>query len=309
MKKVIFLILISLLLTKEVYTEINDALFMTIGNKPVTKSDLVNEIKIILILNNESYSDSKKDVLHDAAVKSSIQRNVKLIELERNNYYAYNEKDYINELNRLAANIFVDLETLKNICATNELDFSIIEEQIKTELYWNSLIFELYKSRLTINPEQIDDQLKILQNKEEIEEYLISEIVISNVEEINLETTIQELKDKIKIEGFESAARTISISESSVNGGDLGWLRKEVVSEKIRSQLINTPIGQISEPILLDDGILVFQVRDKRNIDKNSSLEEMKEQLINMEKMKILNMHSLAHYDKVYRSIAVKFFQ
>jgi len=38
----------------------------------------------------------------------------------------------------------VDIETLKNICASNNLDFSIIENQIKTELHWNSLIFELY---------------------------------------------------------------------------------------------------------------------------------------------------------------------
>ena len=33
--------------------EISDSLFMTIGNKPITKSDIVNEIKTILILNNE----------------------------------------------------------------------------------------------------------------------------------------------------------------------------------------------------------------------------------------------------------------
>ena len=35
------------------------------------------------------------------------------------------------------------------------------------------------------------------------------------------------------------------------------------------------------------------------------SLEELKNQLVNSEKQKILNMHSLSHYDKVRRSVAI----
>ena len=52
----------------------------------------------------------------------------------------------------------------------------------------------------------------------------------------------------------------------------------------------------------------MFKVRDKREIDRNLTLEEMKTQLVNSEKNKILNMHSLSHYDKVRRSVSIKFF-
>ena len=47
-KKIIFLVLLSLICIEKGSTEINDSLFMTIGNKPITKSDIVNEIKIIV---------------------------------------------------------------------------------------------------------------------------------------------------------------------------------------------------------------------------------------------------------------------
>ena len=60
---------------------ITDSIFMTIGDKPITQSDLVDEIKIILILNNQSYSDEKREVLHELAIKSTIKRNIKLIVL------------------------------------------------------------------------------------------------------------------------------------------------------------------------------------------------------------------------------------
>ena len=304
-KKIFFLVLFLLINIEKTNAEISDSLFMTIGNKPITHSDLVDEIKIILILNNESYSDEKKDILHELAVRSTIKRTIKEIELERNNYFRFNEEDLKMELARLASNIFVDLDTLKNICVSNELDFSLIENQIKVELLWNSLIFHLYKDRLSINVEEIEEQLKLIQNKKELEEYLISEIIIKPVEKDKLESKINELKNRIKVEGFQNVAISLSISKTAMKGGDLGWLNENVISKKYLSQITKTPIGNISEPILLPEGILIFKVRDKRKIDRN--IEEEKNQLVNSEKTKILNMHSSSHYDKLKRSINVKF--
>ena len=308
-KKIIFLALFLIMRITVSHGEINDALFMTIGNKPITQSDLVDEIKIILILNNESYSDEKRDQLHELAIKSTIKRTIKEIELERNNYFNFNEDDLKSELSKLASDLFIDIDTLKNICESNGLDFSKIENQIKTELYWNSLIFELYKHNLSINQEEMEDQLKLLQNKKEINEYLISEIVISNTESDDINLKIQELKNKIKMDGFENVAKELSISDSSLKGGDLGWINENIVSKKVKSTLMNTPVGKLSEPIAVQNGILIFKVRDKRIIETSSSLEEIKNQLINVEKTKILNMHSMSHYDKVRRSISIKYFQ
>ena len=308
-KKIFFLILFLLINIEKTKAEISDSLFMTIGNKAITQSDLVDEIKIILILNNESYSDEKKDILHELAVRSTIKRTIKKIVIERNNYFKFNEEDLKIGLARLASSIFIDLDTLKNICESNELDFAKIEEQVKIELYWNSLIFEIYKHNLSINQTEIEDRLKLAQDKKKIEEYLISEIVIKNVETNKLDSEIQRLKDKIKIEGFENVAKELSISESGMKGGDLGWISENIISEKIKSKLMETSIGKLSSPIILQDGILIFKVRDKRKIDKNVSLEEIKNELINAEKSKILNMHSMSHYDKARRSISIKFFQ
>ena len=42
----------------------------------------------------------------------------------------------------------MDLVTLKDTCIANGLDFSIIEDQIKTDLLWNSLIFYVYSNRI-----------------------------------------------------------------------------------------------------------------------------------------------------------------
>ena len=279
-KKIIFLILISSIFIEKGNTEINDALYMTVGNRPITQSDIVNEIKILLILNNEIYSEDKRDGLQEIAIQTIIKRNIKQEALDRNNFFKFNKKDLEKELINFATNLNTDLDTLKNVFTSNELDFSIVENQVKVELSWNSLIFQLYKDRISINPDEIDEQLKLFQKKE-ITEYLISEILIKKaVDENKLEIEIEELKNKIKIEGFENVAKSLSISTSGIKGGDLGWLNENIISNEIRSAIINAPVGSLSRPILLPEGILIFKIRDKRKIKKNLSLEETKNQLV-----------------------------
>ena len=101
-KKIIFLVLLSLIFIEKGNTEIKDSLFMIVGNKPITKSDIVDEIKIILILNNESYSDDKRDQLHKIAVKTIVKRSIKQIAIEENNFLKINSEDLEKELIGLA---------------------------------------------------------------------------------------------------------------------------------------------------------------------------------------------------------------
>ena len=99
---------------------------MTVGNRPITQSDIVNEIKVLLILNNEIYSEDKRNKLQEVAVQTIIKRNIKQMALDRNNFFEFNQKDLEKELINFATNINTDLDTLKNVFASNDLDFSII---------------------------------------------------------------------------------------------------------------------------------------------------------------------------------------
>ena len=293
---------------KQVKTTLKDGLYAVLEDKAITKSDIINEIKVIIILNNMTYSDDNKNKIQQLAVKSIIKKNIKKIEIDKRDFLKFEQEDFNNELNNLANRINMDVATLKNICLSNGLDFSIIEDQIITDLLWNSLIFYLYGNRVSVNLNEIDEQLKLYQNKIETEEYLISEIIIKHVEKIKLESEIKKLIEKIEIEGFEKVAMHLSISQSAKKSGDLGWLNESKISKKFKSIISNTPVGGLSKPILLKNGILIFKVRDKRKIKNEINLEELKNQLVISEKTKILNMYSKSHYDDLKRSTPIKFF-
>ena len=307
-KKMISVIIISLLCLTKANAVIKDALFATVGNKAITQSDIVNEVKMMLILNGQSFSEDQRVQIESAAIQSAIKRTIKQIEIEKYKTLQFNKADINNELKSLVTNLNIDLDTLKNIFATNEINFSNVIDQIKTELLWNSLIFELYKNRLSININEIDEQLKLIQDKKEIYEYLISEIIINPVKQEKLESEIKKLKNKINIEGFEKVAMSLSISQSAMSGGNLGWISENVVAKKFKPKIINTPVGNISEPIFLPQGILFFKVRNKRKLKNIVNLEDVKNQLVNAEKTKMLNMHSLTHYDNLRRSLSINYY-
>ena len=122
----------------------------------------------------------------------------------------------------------------------------------------------------------------------------------------NIKSHLKPIIQKIKDEGFKDVAMNLSISTTAINGGDLGWLNENQMPEKIKTIVMTTPVGNITEPILLPEGILLLKIRDRKKIQRKN-IEETKNELVNLEKTKILNMYSLSHYDSLRRSVAVNF--
>ena len=308
LKKIIFFTLIIFSFLTKGSAAIKDALFAIVGDKPITTYDIIEEIKVILILTNQNIVEESREQLEATAIKSVVKRTIKQSEIDKYGYNSFNKADLNKEIKIMSTKLGLDVDTFKNVFETNEINFSRITDRVKTELLWNGLIFQIYNDRISINIDEINDQIKLIKNKKEIEEYLVSEIIIKPVASNKIDSEIEKLKNKIKLEGFENVARNLSISETSVRGGDLGWINENIISKNFKSNIINTPVGSISEPIILSEGILLFKIRDKRKIDNILNIEDIKKQIVNAEKTKILNMHSLSHYDRIRRSMAIKYF-
>ena len=295
-------------LSKQVKTTLKDGLYATVGNKAITRSDILNEIKSILILNNMTYSDDTREELQQLAVKSVIKKNIKDIEVSKYDFLEFNQADLAFHLNRIAKDANMDLITLKDVCIANGLDFSVLEDKMKIELLWNSLVFHLYRNKISVDPIEIEKKIKFSQDKKVFNEYLISEIMVKAVEKEKLESMVNDIKKRIEVEGFKNVAMKLSLSESAMSGGDLGWINEEQITKTFRSILSNTPVGGISQAVLMEKNILIFEVRDKRKIEKEINLEDLKNKLVESEKTKMLNMYSRQHYENVKRIVSIKFF-
>ena len=100
---------------------------------------------------------------------------------------------------------------------------------------------------------------------------------------------------------------TLSVSANSKNGGNIGWIEENAISERFKSRILSTPVGKLSKPIILPEGIIIFTVRDKRKSTKVVDLKSVRQSLIATERNKMLNMYSLSHYESLTRKIAVNY--
>ena len=286
---------------------ISDALIGTIGNKALLKTDLVNEMKMLLIISGKNFSEQNKKELQSAAVKSITKTIIKEIEIEKNNFNNFNKDDVNLELRKIAKSLNINLDQLKTAFKNNNVNFSHLVNRIETELKWNGLIFSLYKNRINVNLDLINEQLESIQKKSYISEYLLYEIVSESVSKDKIKLKINEIQNEIKENGFEKAAIKYSKSDSALNGGNLGWVKETMLVESFRNILQNTEVGSVTDPMLINEGIMFLKLANKRKIKSKLDVEKVKRALLNAEKDKKLKVYSVSHFNKLKQSIAIEY--
>ena len=306
-KKIFFLFLLTLYLLTSNTLAITNSIIGTIGNKPFTQHDLINEMKIVLILKGKFFSEENKREIQSIALRDIVNRLIKEIEIEKHNFNDFYAPDVDLEIKRIAKNLNMNIDDLKSAFKSNKVNFSLLEDRIKTELKWNGLIFQIYKNRINVNINEINDRLKLIQEKSFIDEYLIYEILVESVNKDKLDEEIKKIMNEINTNGFEKTAIRYSKSESSSKGGRLGWLKETMISKEFRKVLKNTNVGSTSKPILTSQGILFLKLEDKRILESAIDLEKEKNKLLKSEKDKKLHMYALSHFNKIKQSIAINY--
>jgi len=303
--RVLILIFFLFLNFEKVSAEIKNSIIMTIGNHAVTHLDLLNEIKLIAILSNTKVNQANSEQIKNLAIKSIITKTLKNQEVKRVGITTYSKQELQKMIKNTYENLGLNKEGMKELLKKHNLSFDALVKKFETDLKWNSMIFELYKNKLSLNTVEIEDKIKSeVGNFKEDPVFLLSEIEISSMEK-STERIIKEVLQSIKDIGFENTAKKLSISETSVDGGRIGWIKKSELSKKIYQNIKSLKVGELSQAIILTGSVLFI----KKNKEKNISIdiETVKENIVNEEKNKKLKMFSNSHFSNLERSTEINF--
>jgi peptidyl-prolyl cis-trans isomerase SurA len=238
---------------------------------------------------------------------SSLLQNIKLKKkgLSKNfGKIEFQNDDYLNQIiQKTYENLgFQDLKTFKNELSKNQISFKKFQEKLITDILWNQVIFSKYYNKLVIDEEKLRKQIK---NNKEINSIYLKEIVyeVSDIKEIEEKYNLI-IKD-INVLGFESAAIKHSVSNTSSNGGDLGWINENSISNKILNELKKISVKNVTEPIRISSGFLILQKFDEKEIQKDINDEEELKKLIDFEKNQQLNNYSNLYYNKIKKDFKI----
>ena len=298
----IFFILISFKFN--ILFAIENRIIAKVNNEIITSYDLKQTILTTLVLANQQINQNIVDQSKSAALKALINSILKKKEANKYNI-KLSEIEITEQLKNISGG---DIIKFKNKFKSNNLDFSLYEDKLKTELMWRKLIFSIYQEKVKINEEEIQSELSKAKKNKKTEEYRISEILVSFSSENEKLNIINKINDQITKFGFEETALKFSESTSAIDQGDLGWVNINGLTKKISAIIIKMKINEISEPILIANSILFIKLKDQKisNILENES-DKLKKQIINSKKNELFNLYSTSHLSKIRNNSIIQY--
>ena len=300
--KIFIFLYILFLLPSQILSFENKILFK-IDNNIITTVDILNEIKYLKLL-NQDFESFEKDKIYKIA-KNSIIRDI----IKENDLKKYFKKINLDEtflekftLEYFSKSNIKSIDDLEKFLFKNNLKIDFIKKKITIQLMWNELILKKFSQNIKIDKNEIEKQISTQKLQKEI---LISEIVF-NIKNINeLENKFNEIKKEVENNGFSRAVLIHSISDTSTNGGKVGWVKENSLSNKIKNALKLINIGEITKPINIPGGFIVLFKEDKREtlveLDINKEIEEIIKRKTNEQ----LNQFSNIYYNKIKKDVNI----
>ncbi len=277
-----------------------------VNNEIITNIDIDNEKKYLIFLNSKlTELDTKRidKISKDSLITEIIKRNElkKVFDLNKTqNITIEIEKQIIKNKNLSSKAEFIDL------LEKNDLNYNIVKRKLQVEALWNQLILKKYINNVKIDKESLKKGiLDQYNNKEKIFEYNLSEIVFKESLNKDLKNILNKIQKNIDEIGFENTANIYSISNTSKNGGLIGWVNELQLSKKINEEIKNLKVNSISKPIKIQSGYILIKLNDKKEFKQKFNLNDQLKKLTNEEKNRQLNNFSIIFFKKLKKNTEI----
>ena len=306
-KTTIFSIIISIFFIYNGNTENKVFIKFKVDNEIITNIDLENEKNYLVALNNNLANVSNKE-LNELSKNSLIKEKIKNKELVK--FFDLEKVETFGE--KITKNYYENAgikskEDFKKYLLKFNLDYSEVKRKLTVEAMWNRLIYKKYNDKININEDKLKKSLsdKIKNSPQKMVEYNLSEIVFELNSNEEIKKKYKLIQNNINKYGFKETASLISISGTASSGGDVGWVKKTHLSNKINQNLKLISIGKYTEPIQVNNAFLILKINDIRKIEKNINFEKEFEKLLTIEKNRQLNNFSIIHFNKIKKNINI----
>ena len=272
-----------------------------IQNEIITNIDIKNQFKYLQALNN-NLKDLDKEKIFNISNESIIREKIKKIELLKNFKKVKLDEEYLNILlkNTYSRLGLKSLDEFELYLTNYGLVLNDVKKKISIDALWNELIIQKYSNQITIDKNKIKNEI-IKNERAQSRVYQLSEIIFEVNNKDEIKKKYQEVIESINKIGFQNSASIYSVSDSAKIGGEIGWVNENSLNSKIKKNIVNLKIGEVSKPIILSNGILILKMMNMQNskIDYQSELEKA----INYERNRQFNQFSKIYFNKVKKNL------
>ncbi len=303
--KIILIITIIFLIQQKISFAKENKIILKINDEIVTSYDILQQIEYLSILNpnflklnyKEKFEISKNEIINQKIKKIELKKIIKEFRVD--------DKVIESTLRPLLKQLNIEnLNQFENYLNDRSINFKTVKKKIIIEILWNELIFLKFSKKVKIDKEKLILTIKnkkIKKNKT----YLLSEIIFNSKTKSEYNKQYELIKSTIDDEGFEKAALRYSISDSSKNGGKLGWINEDGLNEIIKKSLSKIKINNYTDPIKIPSGFLILKINDVKEILKEIDSKKELENLIKFKTDEQLKQFSNIFFNKLKKEITI----
>ena len=275
----------------------------------ITNYDIYSERDYLIFLRPNLKELSDKEIL-ELSKNSLIREIIKKKEINKIFKNLPNDDLMTDMKSKLINYINVSNEDeLRNKLIEYNLDYNLILEKLKYESLWNELIFKKFSSLVKVNEKNLRSELdKKISNIKKYE-YNLSELLFEIEANETLDMKYKKIKEYINSKGFKNATYTFSISNSSNNGGEIGWVKETLLSDELSKIFKKMQKGQLTKPLKYPNGYLLIKINDIRDLKEIIDIEKELKELVQYETRRQLNQYSILYYKKLKQNTSINEYQ
>ena len=166
-------------------------------------------------------------------------------------------------LTEFASSGNLSLEDFTIMLEKNRVDLRSAVDFIVSGLIWREVVQQKFAARIQITDADIDRAYQARLEGSAMR-VLLSEIImpISNATYTQVTARAQQISKLTSTHEFAEAAKQYSIAQTRDSGGQLDWSNVNNLPPALQALIISLTPGQVTEPIPIDGGVALFQLRD-----------------------------------------------
>ena len=209
--------------------------------------------------------------LQSQVLERLITENLQLQLAERSNIQVDNET-LNNNLRDLAQKNNLTLKEFRVVLERDGYTYSNFRDEVRTRIILQKLQRQSVANQIQVSQQEIDNLIANQKTWGDVDqEYHVGHILVPSPEAASPEQiqatyqTAMEILQKLQNgTSFSSMAVTYSAGKKALEGGDIGWRKRDQIPSMFVDIIQNMKKGEVSKPIRSPSGFHIIKLIDKR---------------------------------------------
>lgn len=267
--------------------DLADGIVASVNDRIITGYDLRQRMLMLILSSEIQPTQENLPAIQQAALNALIEDRLKDQEMAKFESLKVTDEEVDGEIAEMARAAGTTPQAYMQFLQQGGIQPAAFRDNLRTQIGWSQLIPGRFNSRARASTLQVDQEVRRLNEAASKPQFLLGEIYIDAARVGGAQAALNGARQLVQqiIQGapFQAVAQQFSAapSASARVPGDAGWVVKDSLQPAVQSVLEQLQPGQLSNPIVVDGGVYILYLRDKRD-GASTSLVSLKQVMVEL---------------------------